>query len=474
VNFHGKPRATGQELRWWLRRGRRFARRTPGCALSLVAIVWLTAPRSLLWVGIWIGLLVTLRVWSVRAPLSFSRITGPLLGRWHLFRIRWHWRAVSEGCGLAVLPPASRRPEDSQRRPRLLIPRVVSSKAAWPHLELVVRPQLGQTMQTFEQAAEATRVAVGASRLRVEPHGVQGVRLILTVGDELRTPFEATVGDVASGLSSVALGRREDGRPWLLAIGPQTLVAGCSGSGKGSVFWSFAFGLAPAVREGRVRLHGIDLKGGMEIRMGDPLFTTTATNASEAVASLEMLVGWMQERTRAYAGRVRSHEATVSEPLHVVMIDELAALTAYCPERDLQRRAEAAINLLCSQGRAPGFMVFACLQDPRKEVIPSRGLFTQMVGLRLKDLSETAMVLGETAVESGAWCHRITRNVPGTGFVLPEDGTHPVRVRAGFASDDLIRSVAREYATASRVTLVLPEGEHHLSRSKRPRASEAA
>ena len=85
----------------------------------------------------------------------------------------------------------------------------------------------------------------------------------------------------------------------------------------------------------------------------------------------------------------------------MVMIDELAALTAYCPERDLQRRAEMAINLLCSQGRAPGFVVFACLQDPRKEVIPSRGLFTQMVGLRLKDVGETSMVLGEAAVASG-------------------------------------------------------------------------
>ena len=176
-------------------------------------------------------------------------------------------------------------------------------------------------------------------------------------------------------------------------------------------------------------------------------------------------MGWMQERTRAYAGRVRSHRATVAEPLHVVMIDELAALTAYCPERDLQRRAEAAINLLCSQGRAPGFMVFACLQDPRKEVIPSRGLFTQMVALRLKDLSETAMVLGEIAVESGAWCHRITRDVPGTGFVLPEDGTHPVRVRAGYASDDAIRAVARTHATPTRVTTVAPD---ELARKQPP------
>ena len=130
---------------------------------------------------------------------------------------------------------------------------------------------------------------------------------------------------------------------------------------------------------------------------------------------------------------------TADDPLHVVMIDELAALTAYCPNRELQRRAENAINLLCSQGRAPGFMVFACLQDPRKEVIPSRGLFTQMVGLRLKDSSETAMVLGETAMLSGAHCHRIGADVPGTGYVIPEDSSQPIRVRAGFASDESIR-----------------------------------
>jgi S-DNA-T family DNA segregation ATPase FtsK/SpoIIIE len=128
------------------------------------------------------------------------------------------------------------------------------------------------------------------------------------------------------------------------------------------------------------------------------------------------------------------------------MVDELAALTAYCTDRDLQRRAERAINLLCSQGRASGFMVFACLQDPRKEVIPSRGLFTQMVGLRLKDLSETSMVLGEVAMQTGAHCHRITRDMPGVGYVVPEDGGAPMRVRAGYASDDQVREVARRYA----------------------------
>lgn len=47
---------------------------------------------------------------------------------------------------------------------------------------------------------------------------------------------------------------------------------------------------------------------------------------------------------------------------------------------------------------ASPWFVGSMLQDPRTEVIPSRGLFTQMIGLRLKDLSETAMVLGEVAL----------------------------------------------------------------------------
>jgi S-DNA-T family DNA segregation ATPase FtsK/SpoIIIE len=251
-------------------------------------------------------------------------------------------------------------------------------------------------------------------------------------------------------------------------------VAGASGAGKGSVFWSFIFALAAAVHEGRVQLHGIDLKGGMEILMGERLFTSQATTAAEAVALLEQLVEWMRERTAKYAGRLRSHLATSAEPLHVVMIDELAALTAYCPERDLQRRAEMAINLLCSQGRAPGFVVFACLQDPRKEVIPSRGLFTQMIGLRLKDLSETSMVLGEVAVNSGAHCHRITRSVPGTGYVIPEEGGHPIRVRAGYASDDTIRRVAADYPTPTRLAVPELQPDPVLGSRRRPRTGEVA
>jgi S-DNA-T family DNA segregation ATPase FtsK/SpoIIIE len=447
------------ELRWWARPVAGIVRRAPGHVCVVAALVWLTLPWSAISVAVAVGVLAVFRVSTLRRLNCFIRIVGYGQGlRWR-WRIKRQWVEICHRCGLA-------RPD---------VPQIRRAGVGWPHVHLVVRPVIGQTLRDFENAAEAVRVGVGASRVRVEPHGIRDVFLTFTIGDELRVPPRRC--RAWRGRSTwCEWARREDGAPWEMPIGPHTLVAGCSGSGKGSLFWSFAFGLAPAVRDGRVQLHGVDLKGGMEILMGADLFTTSATNAAEAVVLLGLLVDRMRDRAQTYAGRLRSHTPSVDEPLHVVMIDELAALTAYCPERDLQRRAETAINLLCSQGRAPGFMVFACLQDPRKEVIPSRGLFTQMVGLRLKDLAETAMVLGEVAVQSGAHCHRITRDVPGTGYVLPEDGGHPIRVRAGYASDEAIREVAQRFATPTRLPIAVPPtpDDFHNPRPRRGRPQQVS
>ena len=67
-------------------------------------------------------------------------------------------------------------------------------------------------------------------------------------------------------------------------MGRHTLVVGCSGSGKGSLLWGIAGGLAPAVSADVVRLWGIDLKRGVEIGFGAGLFTTTAYTRADALA----------------------------------------------------------------------------------------------------------------------------------------------------------------------------------------------
>ncbi len=353
-------RSVRAEASWWTRLLWRLLRRWPGPAVVVLAAVWLTPwspPRGLALLAVLV--VVGLRVWAVFASASFHRWFHAPSRRlvWRVL-LRRCWRPVAVACELGQSQTRRRDrrsgvPHDDPQR----VPRLARITTDGPRVTLHLRPLLGQTVETFAAAAEQLRMAVGATRVRVDPEGVNRVAVTFTMGDWLSEPFvaEPAGSQARCGSDSVPMGRCEDGSQWRLPVGPHTLVAGMSGAGKGSVFWSFAFGLAPGVRAGTVQLHGVDLKGGMEMLMGADLFTSRATDAAEAVGLLERLVGLMRARTRAYAGRVRSHLATAEEPLHVVMVDELAALTAYCPERDLQRRAEMAINLLCSQGRAPGF-----------------------------------------------------------------------------------------------------------------------
>ena len=123
----------------------------------------------------------------------------------------------------------------------------------------------------------------------------------------------------------------------------------------------------------------------------------------------------------------------------MLVIDELAALTAYA---DLEVRREAGRMLaeILTQGRALGVVVVACVQDPRKDVVAMRGLFTQTIALRLRSVEETVMVLGD-GMSRVAPAHRISPTHPGTGWVVEDTGAAD-RVRADYWPDALIRDLS--------------------------------
>ena len=73
-----------------------------------------------------------------------------------------------------------------------------------------------------------------------------------------------------------------------------------------------------------------------------------------------------------------------------------------------------------------------------------RGLFTQTIALRLRSRDEVAMVLGDGLADA-APAHRISPDLPGTGYVIEEDGA-TLRVRADYWPDSLIGTVATQYA----------------------------
>ena len=151
---------------------------------------------------------------------------------------------------------------------------------------------------------------------------------------------------------------------------------------------------------------------------------------------LRRLLGVIDVRGASMVGRSRLHEPTAGDPLHVLVIDELAALTAYA-DAETKREASRLLSEVLTQGRALGVVVLACVQDPRKETVGMRGLFTQTIALRLRSAEETRMVLGD-GTAAAAPAHRVSPAAPGCGWVIEDDGTAD-RVRADHWPDPLVR-----------------------------------
>src|SRR5215203_2275236 len=186
----------------------------------------------------------------------------------------------------------------------------------------------------------------------------------------------------------------------------------------------------------------------MELAAGEALFTRMAYRApAEFAELLEDAVLVMRERQAALRGVTRLHKPSKDDPLVVVVIDELAEL-AYVNDRDIRRRIENALGLLLSQGRAVGVAVVGAVQDPRKEVLPSRDLFPVRVCLRVVESDQVRLVLGPGARDRGARADEISYSLPGVGFVQVDGVAEPIRVRFAYVSDDHIRTLAEGWRPA--------------------------
>ena len=152
----------------------------------------------------------------------------------------------------------------------------------------------------------------------------------------------------------------------------------------------------------------------------------------------------MQGRAARFAGRQRDHTPTPAHPFVVILVDEVAFLTAYQPDRKLRERTLAALATLTTQGRAVGYCVVAALQDPRKEVLNIRNLFPDKIALRLDEPSQADLVLGDGARDRGAACDEISTDPAtgaGVGYLRLEADPDPVRVRAAYVTDADIRAM---------------------------------
>lgn len=398
-----------------------------------------------------------LGAWYRAHPASFDATVGPWL---RSQRRRWtaylgpRWRRALDACDLVKVHP---------RTGETHVPRIARVRSASPSIDtLTVRLVRGQTPTVFEERADELAHTLGVERIGVAAYKPGWVTLIV----ERRNPFTYVVpapeipddpADVDFG--ALPVGDDEYGQPFTLPIAGRTLlVAGTMGSGKGSLLWSPLRAMGPAIRDGLVRVRMIDLKGGMETERGRPLFHRWATAADDALAVLTEFRDDMRTR-QAQLKAAGLRKATVSRetPLELLIIDELAMLSAYA-DRSTVRDAMTLLGEIQTQGRAPLFSVAAYVQEPSKDIVDTRDLFTDRVCLAVTTDRHVDMVLGDGARDRGALADHIPLGDEhaGIGFVVDQRSRRPRRIRAGYVTDTDIDDLVR------RCTPINPAGGTNL------------
>ena len=422
----------------------RFLARHP--VLDLEAAVLVLAWRLAGWPGpviVVASVTVLLACWRVSWPTSFARFVGsPARGKWRRWHYQRRWLAVLT---IARLVPVFRG--------QVLVPVLGKVRSTRYTDRVPVRLVSGQAPADFANRAENLANGFGALLCRVRSSRPGFLVLEFVRRDALAAIIPALAIPEHADLKALAIGRREDGSPWQARLhGTHLLVAGATGAGKGSILWSLIRAMLGLLHAGLVKILAADPKV-MELAYGRAIFDTYGQYAADPaaiVAMLETAVADMRARAAQLAGKQRDHTPTPEFPFVVIVVDEVAFLTAYQPDRQLRERVKAALATLTTQGRAVGYCVVAALQDPRKEVMSIRNLFPDRIAMRLDEPEQVDMVLGDGARDRGATSDLISTD-PATGagvaFVRLEADPDPVRVRAAWVSDEDIRAMAAQCTT---------------------------
>jgi S-DNA-T family DNA segregation ATPase FtsK/SpoIIIE len=432
---------------WWV------MRRPVAVAAALLVLVafWVTTahgPLPVLAVVAVAG--STLLMWSHVAPGSFlAVVTWRVRGMWRAGSVyRWAWQPAMVATGLAM------RVDGTEYLPKILS---VASTGSVDRVRVRMLP--GQTQPDWASNGQRLAQTFGAvdCRTRSVPGKVHELVLWFLTADPLKQPVPPFEPADPPALKSLPVAKAEDGQVHRVRIlGAHLLVVGATGAGKGSVLWSLINALAAGIRDRLVQVWAIDPKGGMELASGQALFArfvygNTPDGGDDAghelqfAQVLEDAVTVMRRRQAALRGRARLHTPTTDEPFIVVIIDELASLTAYINDRDAKRRITAALSLLLSQGRAVGVSVVGAVQDPRKDIISMRDLFPTRILLRVTEPEPVALTLGQGARDRGATADLIDDTTPGVAYIGQDGVPEAARVRFTHVTDDDITALVERY-----------------------------
>ena len=357
------------------------------------------------------------------------------------------------------LTPFRRSAVQPRVRPRRdQVPRVVGVRSGPSWDEVRVRLVPGQTPEEFDQAARALAVARGVARCQVRELGPRLVSIDYQRCDRLRDVVScrdlaalAYVAGADIDLRKVWSGRTEYGTDWLqpLAGGHTPDARAQRGRGRTRSGWAPIVSIAPAIRDGLVRVSGIDPKG-MELAYGRRIFHRYAVTSRDALALLDDLIDGMETRKTEFASRVRTVPVTREHPLELLEFDEIGALVRYVGDRKTREADRRPRRPPDDPG--PG----ARLHRPWLRAGAHQGHRA-----RCGSCSPAASACASRASPTSGWCWAIRPTTAArgpTGSASPNPGSatcsakasaNRCAIRAGWVPDETIKQL-EDFVTGTR------------------------
>ncbi|MTD53881.1 FtsK/SpoIIIE domain-containing protein [Amycolatopsis pithecellobii] len=385
--------------------------------------------------GILGGAAAGLGAWYRAHPDTFDRFAAPRIRSWQRRWLRYigpRWRNALIACDLYT----THRKTGEMRVPRLV--RVHSYSPSVDTLTVQLHP--GQHLRQFEAKLPELTEALKVERIAIERVKPRHIALIV----ERREPFtevidapEMVYDSDAVDPTDLYVGETEYGTDWRIPLlGQHIFAAGATGAGKNSIVASLLRGVAPLIRDGSVRLWLCDPKqmefaklAGIAHRYADTE-TAAAELVDEYVEDMQATQRQLQQQGR------RKITPSPLTPLNLLVLDEMGALLTY-GDPNVARGLRKQLGLVGSQGRATGHAMTGLVQEPTKDTVPVRDLFTTRVCLRVTSAAHVDMVLGENARLRGALADEIPNDpaTAGIGYVIRQRSRVPMRVRAAYVND---------------------------------------
>lgn len=206
--------------------------------------------------------------------------------------------------------------------------------------------------------------------------------------------------------AKIRFGINADGSPATLISNLSTLIGGNAGSGKSSTAWSIIAGYQEQLP---IRLRVVDPSGiefaDLGKQVGNGLVHDYVSDPK--LPGARKLEDFWEDAEEAFNRRMQAvtasgkrwHEPTDTEPLDILLIDELLPIAKQLKSES----TEHIVGRIAYLGRKAGFVVIALTQASQVDVIGRiRDLFPQRISHRTPNRYMTDAVLGDGAESDGA------------------------------------------------------------------------